>query len=553
MIQSIRTGVVHNSMPKNATFLQLNKLRFHGLTIWSAIVLLQSTWWLSWENQISALLTLAGGILGVSVFLRKDYLREFPISTSMLLGYTTYYFLLPPVATAIEWKPLTHNLDHPVLVLVHAVVCLLFLLAAHIFYRNAPPMQSLRMMIVERVYRPLHFFRAPGNLHLLAMGIIGLLAMSYQIFIAGTVQQEALGTGNKFMQGMFPLAYLPYAILVKPAMGSDVRLSRKWLLIIAYYTVLLVLVSIGYNRRETFLLGMMSIAMVYAYGLAIQLFSSARLFIGRNVVIAIFCIWFVSGPVADFATSMVIVRNQRTDVSPIQLMDKTLTAFQDKDAIRARRIKDKKKSAYSATYSNYYVDNLFLARMANLKFPDISLGLAISLNSIGKEYLRKVEWQRLLSVLPRPIIKILGLSVDKGFTTSCSGGDLLLYAATGSPNALGTFRTGSIFASGYVIFGWFYPFVLALLAIFLFAFADAQTSRRQLPSQAGKPEWVPIFSPMAIVTFFSWFFYLTCAATGIESMSELTRFMLRGWLQVLLIYAVAYWSTYVVLKPFVKG
>ncbi len=201
----------------------------------------------------------------------------------------------------------------------------------------------------------------------------------------------------------------------------------------------------------------------------------------------------------------------------------------------------------------FYLDNVFLARLCNLKFPDNSISRALKLNEAGRRYIREFEWQKTLGVFPRPVLKLLGLSVDKNFTTSSSTGDVMLYAVTGSPYVLGGFRTGSIFGSGYAMFGWFYPLVFGLLAVFIFIFADAQTSRKQISNQTGRANWQPILSPMAIITFFTWFFYLTSAATGCDSMSKLAQFMLRGWLQVLLIYAVAYWGTYAVLKPFGKA
>jgi hypothetical protein len=47
------------------------------------------------------------------------------------------YFLLPPVATLLEWKPLTYNLLHPVLDFAHALICMLALLGAHKLYRKS--------------------------------------------------------------------------------------------------------------------------------------------------------------------------------------------------------------------------------------------------------------------------------------------------------------------------------------------------------------------------------------------------------------------------------
>lgn len=526
------------------------KPKIIGLLIWSMLVLLQSLIWLDTDNLLAAALTLAGGIIGVSSFAQKYLLTLYPISTTMLVGFTTYYFLLPPIATFVEWKPLTNNLVHPVLVSVHALVCLLALLVAHRIYRSFFIFQGMRHAIAERVYRPLGFFNPPSNLHLLAMGSIGMLAMSQQIFIGGGSQQELLGAGNKFLQALYPLTYVPYAILVRPVMGDTRRLNRQWIFILATYTVLLVLISMGRNSRSAFAMGMVSILMVYGYGLAIQLFSD-RILRARNVLLAAVGLLLIGGPVADFATSMVIVRGQRSSIAPMQLVEETITTFQDKEAIRAYRLS---KEERSVQWDERYVDNLFISRLSNLKYSDNSIDLAMSLNADKNTYLWDFEWQRTLSVYPRPVLEFLGIDVDKDMVTSASGGDLMLYVATGSIYALGGFRTGSMFGSGYAMFGWFYPIVLALLSIVLFMLADAQTSRNPSSSSSVKGEsWMPVLSPMAIAKFFTWFFYLTSAATGVESLSEITQFILRGWLQVLVIYAFSYWATYLLLRPLRKA
>ncbi len=63
-----------------------------------------------------------------------------------------------------------------------------------------------------------------------------------------------------------------------------------------------------------------------------------------------------------------------------------------------------------------------------------------------------------------------------------------------------------------------------------------------------KGEWAPTLSPMAIIGFYSLFFYLTSAATGSESMSDLVSYLLRGWIQILFVYVLAYWIAYIPVK-----
>jgi hypothetical protein len=520
-----------------------------GLSLWVVAVAIQFLWWIEEQKAAPTMLVLAGGIIGTTFFFRRNILSRYPISASMMLGYSTYLFLLPPIATLLERKPLTNNLDHPVMDFLHIFICFLVLMGAHFIYRNWNLLQNLRWFIAERVYKPVNFFSAPSNLHLLAMGGIGLMATYLQVFVGGGVQQELLGVGNKFMQALFVLAYLPFVTLVRPTMGDDGGVNRKWLCILVGYTILLLILSIARNSRTVFLLGLASIGLVYIYGHSIGIFNT-RIFSVKRLAIAALGTVIVLGPIADIATSMVIARGERGDISAKMLVLRTVDIFSDKRAIRARRLESLDENTQ---WDERYVDNQFMARLANIKFVDNSLDLALMMDTSDRSYFREIEIQRSLSVLPRPLLQGLGLSVDKDFVLAFSGGDLLLYTVTGNDSVLGEFRAGSIFGSGYALFGWGYPFVLSILALLLFAMADSLTSRiaiaRPDRSSAG---WLPVLSPMAVIGFFTWFSYFTSAARGLDSFSSLTNYLLRGWLEGFFVYAFAYWITYFVVKPFSK-
>ena len=45
----------------------------------------------------------------------------------------------------------------------------------------------------------------------------------------------------------------------------------------------------------------------------------------------------------------------------------------------------------------------------------------------------------------------------------------------------------------------------------------------------------------------------TSAATGIESMSGLTNFILRGWIEGAFVYAIVYWISRGLLRVIGKG
>lgn len=530
---------------RNSKGLQLYRLRTAILAVWTVIVLMQWLWWLEQQDHIATFLTIAGGAIGIVVFFRRNLLASYPISTTMMLGYVSYYFLLPPLATFFEGKPLTNNLYNPALVLFHAFICLLFLVGAFTIYRRWRIMQDLRWFVSRKIYRPFGLFRTPSNLHLLIMGSTGIFAMGFQIFVVGVYQNEVLGIFNKLMQGFYPFAYLPYVILVSKVIGHPGSVDRKWLSILLGYSILIVFVSLGRNSRAAIFIGIASIVLVCFYGLAVGLYRADGGTI-RKIVLASFTVLALSGSASDLALSMVMVRGMRTDISAQELVSETITVFQDKPALNQYRMYRTKNRS---DWDEWYVDNLFMARLSNLKYADNSIDLAVSMGRFTKDYIREIEVQKIWATFPRPVIKALRLPVDKDRVEAASSGDFMYYAVTGNPYVLGGFRTGSIFGNGYALFGWWYPCVFALLVMVIFPFADSLTTRVTVPrSNQQLGEWVPLLSPAVIVSFFTWFFYLTSAATGAESMSSLANYLLRGWIQVLFLYALLYWATYIPLR-----
>lgn len=247
------------------------------------------------------------------------------------------------------------------------------------------------------------------------------------------------------------------------------------------------------------------------------------------------------GPVADIATSMVIVRSKRADLPPLELLQETLATYGDKEAIRERRLEDQGEQV---GWDERYTDNLFVARIANLKYTDNGIDLAMRMDSAARVFVQDMEIQRALSIFPLPVLGVIAPWVDKHAATSASGGDLMLYAVTRDSYVLGGFRTGSLLAMSFAVFGWFYPIPIMALLLLLFSIGDAQSA---VVCRDGKR--FPVISVMAAATFFTWFYYLTSAATGVESFSDLAGFIVRGWVQVLLVYVLVYWAARAVLGP----
>ena len=380
------------------------------------------------------------------------------------------------------------------------------------------------------------------------MGLLGVIANIISASSGDLYTENAVGVVGKLVQGLYPLMYVPYCIVLLPLLNNALKINRRHIFMLVAYSAAIIFVSVARNSRGVLFSGIASVLIAYAYGVVAQLLPRPKIHVPTAAAILL-CLAAVMGPVSDFATAMTVVRGQRTDVSALVLIDATFDQYQDKEGLKRFRIESAVKNG---DWDEAYVDNLFMARLSNLKFADQSIALATSMDDGSATYLRGLEWQRVLSIFPQPVIEILGIDANKEFVTTASGGDLMLFAVTGSQYALGGFRTGSIFGSGLALFGWFYPLVICFLLVLTFALVDAQVLN-VVQAKNDAPHYVAIlFNPLCLTSLFTWMFYLTSAATGVESMSGLAQYLVRGWIQVPVIYAFAYGLSFILVKP-LKG
>ncbi len=489
----------------------------------------------------TSLLVGVGGVSAFLIYLRRDLLLRHPVSTMMMLGYAFYYFWAPPLATLAELKPLTTNLDHPLLVEFNALVAFFTYSLAMFLYARVGILRRWRWWFSERLCRPLGFFGDPGDETLFVMGGLAL--------VATLLAAHSGSIGGKFLAGFAPMAYLPCAILVGELMGRDPHRARptpKYLLLIGAYLIALLGLGVALNSRGAAFMGLASIGLSYLYGTRAGIVAG-RLARPRNMILGIAALFLVSGPLTDLSTAMLVARKDRAVDSMSALVDQTLEVYHEKTVLEAYRLSESK--AADAAWDETYVSNPFLSRLCNLKFADESLDLALSLDDAGDAVVRKSELDKVLSNVPQPVLSALGIDAHKDIVSRASGGDFLLFAATGSPYALGGERTGSTFATAYACFGWLYPLALLPLVLLAFVVGDALTSRVARPGGG----WAPVINPMVICTLYIYAAKLTSAATGVDNVADLVAFSVRDCVQRVILYTVLLFAARALLAMVGRG
>ncbi len=477
-----------------------------------------------------AAVVLAWGITS-RIWLRQEMLEKYLISTFMILGISGSQFYFPLIFTTLENKPLIYNLELPELVFLHSTLALLTLVFAHGFYRflmRSTPNRSVSLM--EKA----GFFIPPTHLQLWIMGMFGMAASFYVHFASPEIGTEYTGnSGDKFIQAFVPFLYAPFCIPLGKLFGNTQKSSKGFALMIVAYSVFLFLISMARNSRGAFIFGLTSPAFAYILGLMLGVFKT-KILTARNVIVVGFVGWLLTGPFTDLGVAMLIVRGNRTEIPPGELIAQTIETLDDKKAIEARKEDDKSESM-DFDWDERYLDNLFTARFSNIKFNDSNLITSLKVGQYDPD-MQEYSLDQLIAGLPDPVIKLFGLDVDKEGTLTLSFGDFMyiLSGGHGTPQGL---RTGQFAATGLATFGWWYLLLFGLVVMPMFYLNDKFFRvRKDIKVTSSTPvENKFMFSFCAVLSITSFFQSLT-----FESVVQGATYLMRGWIQLAVLYIILF-------------
>lgn len=512
----------------------LNLSMFRNAVLFAATVaaLLQLAIFYDTNNLIASAMVMCGAFVGIRYSVNRELLLQYPISTLSILGYTIYYFVIPPIGKLFDFQSINHNLHHPILVWVYGVSGLVIVIAAHLAYRRLQALWVIRRSLANRFYRPLFFFEMPTNLQLWFLGAIGVVANIIVIHLTHAGQTSTLAA---LVRPLGPLIYTPYFTAFPNLLDPRYEARRQRIhLSLIVYSIGLIAVAAMANSRTAFLMGFASLAVVYGYRVMTGTISPPRLTL-RSLLALIVCFWLVTGPLTNLAASMLIVRGSRASLSPTALVKTTWRAYQSGTAVRVYEAMSHPQ--LRAQYSESYYNNIFLNRIGNVRFTDLSIDAAEDVMALGDaSYFRASELDRVLTNLPTPLIQALHLGVDKTAFANSSE-DVLYQMATLKPTE--SFLTGSPMVILRMTFGFFWPLCLGILAAIVFSVLDASSDLIRFSDTKGsRISDCVIFNPIVAGSLFIPACFFT--SFGAQNLATYIDVMTRNWIQVGLLYAGAF-------------
>ncbi|KAA3973820.1 hypothetical protein F3F61_18065, partial [Bacteroides ovatus] len=224
--------------------------------------------------------------------------------------------------------------------------------------------------------------------------------------------------------------------------------------------------------------------------------------------------------------AMIANRNIRSEVSASELLKSTLNTYLDRDKMELlRRLKEQKgvEGLKEEEWTEIYVSNFALNRYCNLKVTDNTLYHAERVG-FNNEVMYNDYWNRVLGLLPMPILKELGINYNKN--EIFSRGDLLKSLSLNVPIFASLLVTSHL-ADGLATFGFFYFPLECLLMYLRFLFLDTFLIIRNNRVQ---------YSILGLITIFSFLAMFRNASGGCDSLG----YLLRGYWQDVILFIICF-------------
>ncbi|RYX87650.1 hypothetical protein EON73_00955 [bacterium] len=457
------------------------------------------------------------------IYLKANTFKNYPLSSLVIVGFSSTQFYFPLLFTSLEGKPITNNLDLPNQVFLHLIAELIILVLSNYLYRcvfNKSNNYKFSFLVKTGLFSP------PTTLQLWLIGGMGTFASIYVYIISPSISSGVTGLAfDKFIQGFVPFSYAPFFIPFSKLFGDN-RKPPKFITKLFCYTIILFLISMGRNSRGAFMLGFTSVIFSYGIGL-IYGFFKFRVFTLKGFSIACVCIWLIISPLADLGTAMVNVRNERNNISPVELIVRTIEAYSDKEAIHDRRENDE---VSDDDWDERYLSNIYTARFANLKYVDNSLIMAQTIGEKSSQIL-KFSIDYIFATLPQPLLNLFEIKIDKKMLKGSSFGDYMYYTSGAPSEVLEGYRTGNFAGTGIAAFGWWYLLILGIGIFPIYILFDMFFIAQDISNSSSKA----CFSLCGLLGLDFIFRFLP-----VESVVMTATFLLRDWIQMVILYLLIF-------------
>lgn len=411
------------------------------------------------DNFTGCVVSVMSTLLYFKVVFTIDTIRRRPVSFVASI-YPFLFMYLPLPATLLDGNEMSHDMSEPMQTfglqfLFFCCILLAFALADR---------WSKSHSVVYSLLRRCGYFKAPSNMQLWALGVIGLF---FKLFLLNSQFGDGAtaGAGTLSMFSLF--LYSPICIYFKEMFGLKPVTTFEKRAVWAYM-IILSLFLISTNSRSQ----MLSPFVVWVCCYMIQQIykkTTRNWFTYKKLIIGIVAAFILLGPATDMGYAMLVVRGERVDMDFTTLLQRSIQVFQDKQQIEQAKAEEATEAEAEEAYAigdwnESYVSSIFLNRLCNYRVADQSIQYA-KLVGYGNNSMKELFVADALMAPVGPIAKHLTSAKKSDFEFSSM--DYLYYLSTGV--GLGGYKVGGDVGLGLATFGYtFFPLaILVYILVFI--------------------------------------------------------------------------------------
>ena len=479
----------------------------------------------SFYNAVSSIICFGSSLIGLVVTSR--ICKGPSLSSIALVGFQASYFWIPLIVLSIELKPLVYNLALPIESFGIATLSLLILIVSYLitldiarnisFQRFSLRLKNIVKNNVRLTRQSLYLiitFALFVRILTTGLGIFGrldvLTKLIEPVVVFGSLSFACLFYSPATLYlSKYKFKSYPGLVFLLTLLFTIPSLSRFNIFIVVVNTLILLTTKVFYPK----LTGQSSKR-------------ASKYFI--NIVLVGLLLLPAIDRIAD-ATAYVRFGGQAGG-GPISTAQKVFNAALSGE-----------KHIFTPTYTGpypwdeSYSNSTLFKRFISINFLDLSLRYhqMQDLEMVSQVY--DYEINRIISLLPDPVINLFTPNYDKSGFTGASFGDFNYYTLSGV--GLGGFRTGSLLVSLMVVFGIMWPFSLLILSVLVFTLFNLISSPLiNSPLLAIQSSHV---GPIALCLMYDSLTIFTSSAGGTESFSSLISFLFRTT-PVMIIYFASF-------------
>jgi len=437
------------------------------------------------------------------------------LSTIAIVGFLASYFWLPLLALTFDWNPVTHNLTLPVESFTIAAIGLVSIMPAYLLSITTARQKLFRSysnrinsLIKNNIRLTKQSFFTIITLALLVrLFTTGLRVFGRLDFVTKLIEPVsifgALSLACLFYSPATPylrkysLQSFPFCVFNLTILFTLPSLSRFNILIIIANTLILLASTLFYPQPNN------------------QARRKTSKFI-INILLAALLIFPVLDRIAD-ATAYVRFSGLAVG-GPLQTAQRIVTSAINGD-----------RHIWTPTYTgphpwdDSYTRSTIFKRFISVNYLDLSYRFHRLQDIDAQSLVRTYEYNRIIALVPDPLISIFTTNFDKESVIRSSFGDYNYYVVSGV--GLGGFRTGNLLVSLMALFGFFWPIAFFVTSLFVFTLFNLIS----LPPSIGSICSFSSFTvgPITICLLYESLTVFTSAAGGSESLSRIIGLFLR--------------------------